>query len=42
MSQAEKKTLKSAQSNNTVNKEPPKEKIQDNALTKDKSTNQSG
>ena len=35
-SQAEKKTLKSSQSSNTTNKEPPKEKIQDNSLTKDK------
>ena len=35
-SQAEKKTLKSSQSSNTINKEPPKEKIQDNSLTKDK------
>ena len=35
-SQAEKKTLKSSQSSNTINKEPPKEKIQGNALTKDK------
>ena len=34
--QAEKKTLKSSQSSNTINKEPPKEKIQGNALTKDK------
>ena len=35
-SQAEKKTLKSSQSSNTINKEPPKEKIQGNPLTKDK------
>ena len=35
-SQAEKKTLKSSQSSNTTNKEPPKEKIQGNSLTKDK------
>ena len=35
-SQAEKKTLKSSQSSNTINKEPPKEKIQGNSLTKDK------
>ena len=35
-SQAEKKTLKSSQSSNTTNKEPPKEKIQGNPLTKDK------
>ena len=35
-SQAEKKTLKSSQSSKTVNKESPKEKIQGNALTKDK------
>ncbi|MDC1446873.1 DNA polymerase III subunit gamma/tau [Candidatus Thioglobus sp.] len=35
-SQAEKKTLKSSQSINTINKEPPKEKIQGNPLTKDK------
>ena len=35
-SQAEKKTLKSFQSSNTTNKEPPKEKIQGNSLTKDK------
>ena len=35
-SQAEKKTLKSSQSSNTTNKESPKEKIQDNSLTKDK------
>ncbi|MDC3360361.1 DNA polymerase III subunit gamma/tau [Candidatus Thioglobus sp.] len=34
--QAEKKTLKSSQSSNTINKEPPKEKIQGNSLTKDK------
>jgi DNA polymerase-3 subunit gamma/tau len=35
-SQAEKKTLKSSQSSNTTNKEPPKEKTQGNSLTKDK------
>ena len=35
-SQAEKKTLKSSQSSNTINKEPPKEKIQGKSLTKDK------
>jgi len=35
-SQAEKKTLKSSQSSNTINKEPPKEKTQGNSLTKDK------
>ena len=35
-SQAEKKTLKSSQSSNTTNKEPPKEKIQGNSPTKDK------
>ena len=35
-SQAEKKTLKSSQSSIPTNKEPPKEKIQDNSLTKDK------
>ena len=35
-SQAEKKTLKSSQSSNTTNKEPPKEKTQGNTLTKDK------
>ena len=35
-SQAEKKTLKSSQSSNTTNKEPPKEKTQRNSLTKDK------
>ena len=35
-SQAEKKTLKSSQSSITINKEPPKEKIQGNPLTKDK------
>ena len=35
-SQAEKKTLKSSQSSITINKEPPKEKIQGNSLTKDK------
>jgi len=34
--QAEKKTLKSSQSSNSINKEPPKEKIQGNSLTKDK------
>ncbi|MDA9357733.1 DNA polymerase III subunit gamma/tau [Candidatus Thioglobus sp.] len=34
--QAEKKTLKSSQSSNITNKEPPKEKIQGNSLTKDK------
>jgi len=34
--QAEKKTLKSSQSRNSINKEPPKEKIQGNSLTKDK------
>jgi len=34
--QAEKKTLKSSQSSNTINKESPKEKIQGNSLTKDK------
>lgn len=34
--QAEKKTLKSSQSSNSINKEPPKEKIQSNSLTKDK------
>ena len=34
--QAEKKTLKSSQSSNTTNKEPPKEKTQGNSLTKDK------
>jgi DNA polymerase-3 subunit gamma/tau len=36
--QVEKKTLKSAQSNNFVNKEPPKEIIQDKASIKDKSS----
>ena len=35
-SQAEKKTLKSSQSSNTTNKEPPKEITQGNSLTKDK------
>ena len=35
-SQAEKKTLKSSQSSNTTNKEPPKEKTQGNSLTKDR------
>ena len=35
-SQAEKKTLKSSQSSNTTNKEPPNEKTQGNSLTKDK------
>ena len=35
-SQAEKKTLKSSQSSNTTNKEPPKEKTQGKSLTKDK------
>ncbi len=35
-SPAEKKTLKSPQSSNNINKEPPKEKIQGNLLTKDK------
>ena len=34
--QAEKKTLKSSQSSNSINNEPPKEKIQGNSLTKDK------
>ncbi len=36
--QAEKKTLKSVQSNNTANKESPKEIIQDQASIKDKSS----
>jgi len=36
--QVEKKTLKSAQRNNTPNKESPKEIIQDKASIKDKSS----
>ena len=41
-SQAEKKTLKSSQSSNTTNKEPPKEKTQGNSPTKDKSPIKTG